>query len=56
MRDMGMIERGEHFRLTLKPRQAIWIGRERRREKFQSDVALQTTIARAVHLTHPPSP
>jgi hypothetical protein len=27
-----MIERGEHFRLTLKPRQAIWIAREGLRE------------------------
>jgi hypothetical protein len=56
MRDMGMIERGEHFRLTLKPRQAIAIGREGLREDLQGDVALETSIAGAVDLTHAPSP
>jgi hypothetical protein len=35
-----MIERGEHFRFTLKPRQAISIGREGLREDLQGYVAL----------------
>lgn len=56
LRDMGMIERSEHFRFTLKTRDAIWIGYEGLREDFQGDVTLQTFIAGAVYLTHAPSP
>jgi hypothetical protein len=47
-----MIERGEHFGLALKTREAIGIARERRGQDFERDLALQPRIACAIHLAH----
>jgi hypothetical protein len=54
--DVRMIERREHFRLALKARQAIPVGRKRFGEELQGDVALQPGIAGAIHHTHAAGP
>ena len=40
VRDVRMIERGQHFRFALKPRETISVVGERRRQSLEGDVAL----------------
>src|SRR5262245_62082442 len=47
-----MIERGQHFRLTLKTNHAAGIASEGFGEHLQRHIALQFHIARTVNLTH----
>ena len=50
--DVRMIERREQLCLALEARDAVGIGRESIREKFQRDIAVEPRIARAIHLAH----
>ena len=52
-RDIGMIERREHARLTLEAHQAVGVGGDRRRDDLDRDVAAQPRVARAIDLAHP---
>ena len=52
LRDVRMVERGQHLRLALKSRDAIGIGRKELREYFYGDIAIQPRIARTIHLAH----
>ena len=49
VRDVGMVERREHLRLSLETRQAIRIVRE---QILDRDVAIEPQVARAIHLAH----
>ena len=51
--DVGMVQRGEHFRLALKPRQPIGVRRHRRRQRLDRDLTLQLGVGRPIHLPHP---
>ncbi len=46
LRDARVVERRECLRLALKPRDTIGIGRKRRRQDLQRDVARERRIAR----------
>jgi hypothetical protein len=50
--NVGMIERREHARLSLKPRQPVGIGGKRVREDLQRDIAAELGVASPVHLAH----
>ena len=52
MGDVGMIQRGEHFRFALKPREPIVVGRERGRQNLDGDLAFELRVRRAVDLAH----
>jgi len=54
--DTRMIEGGEQLRLTLEPGDAFGIVRKRVGQHFDCDLAVQSRIARAIHLALPPSP
>ena len=47
-----MVERREHLRFTVKPRQAFGILGDRREKDLDRDVAIQLRVARAIHFTH----
>jgi hypothetical protein len=51
--DAQMIQRREHFRLALKPREAIGLGSDRRRQDLDRDLAFQPGVGRTKHLPHP---
>ena len=48
-----MIQRREDFGFALKAREPIAIGRERRRQDLDRDLALQLRVGRPIHLAHP---
>src|SRR5262245_1834588 len=52
--DAWMVERCENFRLTLESSQALSVGGERLRQYLDCDVALQSDVAGAIDLAHPP--
>src|ERR1041385_2285360 len=47
-----MIERGEHFRFTLKAGDAVGIARELIGQDLDRDFALQLRVACTIHFTH----
>jgi hypothetical protein len=47
-----VVERGQHFGFTLKPREPIQISGHRRGQHFDCDLALQVRVGRAIHLAH----
>ena len=47
-----MIERGEHLRFALEPREPSGIARERLRQDLDRDLAIELGVARAVDLAH----
>src|SRR5262245_16099745 len=47
-----MTEGGEHLRLPSEPRHSVWIGRERRGQDLQCNVAAEFGIPGAIHLSH----
>src|SRR2546426_7736068 len=51
--DVRMIERARGASLLFKAMQPIGIGRESRRQNLDRNIAAQSGIARAIHLTHP---
>ena len=52
-RNIRMIQRGEHFGFALEACDPIRIGRDRRRQNLDGDIALQLGIRRAIDLAHP---
>ena len=50
--DVRMVQGGEHFRFALKTREPIGIGRERRRQDLDRDLALEFRVGRPIHLPH----
>ena len=51
--DVRMIERREQSCFAFEARQPIGIGRERRRQDLDRDVAPELRVVRAIHLAHP---
>ena len=56
MRDVRMIERGEHLRLAAETRQAMGIVRHGGQQHIDRDVAIQLRVVRAIDLAMPPAP
>jgi len=57
VRDVGMIEGGEHLRFALEARQSLGVVRDRAQPHFDRDVAIQLPVARARYTAPmPPSP
>ena len=56
LRDVGMVQRGEHLRLALEAGEAFGIVGERLGQDFDRDVAIELRVARPIHLSHPASP
>ena len=54
--DIGMVQRGEDFRFTLKAREPIGVVRERLGQDLDRDVAAQPRIARPIDSPMPPRP
>jgi hypothetical protein len=52
MGDVGVIERRQHLRFTVEPRQSLRIAGEHVGQNFYRDFTLQLDVARAIHLTH----
>ena len=50
--DVGVIQRGEHFRFALKAREPIGVSRDGRRQSLDRNLALQLRVRRAVDLAH----
>ena len=48
--DVRMIQRREDFGFALKTREAIGIGRDRRRKNLERDLALQLRVGGPIHL------
>ena len=48
-----MVQRREHFRFALKPREPIVVSGERGRQDLDRDLAFQLRVRRAKHLPHP---
>ena len=53
-RDVGVIEGGEDLGLATKAGNALVILRERGGQNLDGHVAVESRVARAVHLAHPP--
>ena len=51
--DVRMIQRGQHLRFPLEPREALGIASERGWQDLDRDIAIELGIARAVDLAHP---
>ena len=51
-RDVRMIQRGEHFRLTLEARQAVRVSRQSRRQHFERHLSFQLGVSRSIHFAH----
>src|SRR5882757_8526461 len=50
--DVGMAQRSDRARLLLETPQSFRVGRERRRQYLDRDIAAEALVARLVHLTH----
>ena len=48
-----MVQRGQRLRLAGEAGEAIGIGRQRRGQDLEGDVAIELGIARAIDLAHP---
>jgi hypothetical protein len=53
MRDVGVIKRGEHTRLTLKSGESFEVASDGGRQHLDRDVAIQLRVSRPVHFAHP---
>ena len=49
---MRVVERGEHARLALEPRQALGVARELVGQDLDRDLAAELGVASAIHLAH----
>ena len=56
LRDVGMIQRCEGLGFAREPCEPLGVARERVRQDFDRDVAIQLRIAGAIHLAHTPGP
>ena len=54
--DVRMTERGEHLRLAVEARHAVFVVREVLGQQLQRHVAMQARVGRAEHLSHAASP
>ena len=52
MRDVGMVERRQHLRFALEPREPFGIVRRTVRQDLDGDVAIELRVAGAVDLAH----
>ena len=52
VRDVRVVERGEHLGLARKACEPLAVGGERGRQDLDGDVALESWVARAIHLAH----
>ena len=52
-RDVGMVERRQHPRLTLEASQPFGVGADVLRQRLDRDVAPELDVARAIHHAHP---
>ena len=52
LRDVGMVERSQNLCFTLKPRQSLWVGRERFGEDLERHLPLELGISRLIDLSH----
>jgi hypothetical protein len=50
--DARMVQRRQHLRFPLEPREPVWIGRIQVGQHFDGDVAAETRVARAIDLAH----
>ena len=50
--DVRMVERREDFGFALEAREPVGVGRERRRQDLDRDLALQLRVGRAIDLAH----
>ena len=50
--DVRVVERREHLRLALEPRETIGVARECLGQHLQRDVAIELRVARTPHLAH----
>ena len=50
--DVGMVQRREHPRLALEPREPIGVARERTGQDLDRDVARELGVVRLIHLAH----
>ena len=50
--DVRVVERGEHMRFALEPREALRVVREGGQQDLDRDLAMQLRIARTIHRTH----
>jgi len=53
-RDFGLIQRGEHARLSLQEGQPLAVVRDRLGQEFDRDAAPQLQIRGLINLTHTP--
>ncbi len=51
-RNVGMVQRGQHFGLALEPGEAVGILRDRFRQDLDGDGPLQAGVGGAIHLAH----
>lgn len=49
-------QRREHFRFALKARDSLRVGNEELRQDLDCDLAIESRVARAIHLTHAAGP
>jgi hypothetical protein len=54
--EVGVVERGQGFGFALEPLQAFRLRGQLRRQHLQRHVTLESEIAGAVDLAHPPGP
>ena len=52
VRDVGMIEGGEHLRFAPESGEPVGVGGQRRRQKLDSDVAPELRVERLIDLSH----
>jgi len=50
---MWMVQRGEHLRFALEPRETFWVGCEEIGQHFEGDVATELCVVRPVDFAHP---
>ena len=52
LRDVGVVQRGQHARLALETRQMLGLPREGSGDELDGDVSLEPRVAGPVHLAH----
>jgi hypothetical protein len=54
VRDVRMVERGQHLRFAAEPREAVGVVRHLREQDLDRDLAMQVRIARPIDFAHAP--
>jgi len=52
VRDVGIVQGGEHFGFALEPGETLRIAGDRRRQDLNGDLAFEVRIGGAIQLTH----